>query len=100
MKNQQMTFWFIGLILFSVPLIYKKEMKNEKFYLIYFLIGIVVIAILAFVLISMTFLWTPMTVNGPSMNNTLHDGEHIILLTAWYSYTYGDIKEYRAQPFL
>ena len=52
---------------------------------------IVVIAILAFVLISMTFLWTPMTVNGPSMNNTLHDGEHIILLTAWYSYNYGDI---------
>lgn len=41
-------FWFMGLVLFSVPLIYKKEMKNEKFYLIYFLIGIVVIAILEY----------------------------------------------------
>ena len=52
---------------------------------------VVIIAILALILISMSFLWTPMTVNGPSMNETLHDGEHIILITAWYKYSYGDI---------
>ena len=52
---------------------------------------IVVICILAFILISMTFLWTPMTVIGPSMNNTLYNGEKIILITALYKYTYGDI---------
>ena len=52
---------------------------------------VVIIAILALILISMSFLWTPMTVNGPSMDNTLHDGEKIILLTAWYKYSYGDI---------
>ena len=52
---------------------------------------IVIIVILALILVSMSFLWTPMTVNGPSMNNTLHDGERFILQTCWYSYTYGDI---------
>ena len=55
------------------------------------IILVVVICILALVLISMSFLWTPMTVNGPSMNDTFHDGDHIILMTAWYKYTYGDI---------
>ena len=55
------------------------------------IILVVVILLLALVLISMTFLWTPMTVSGVSMLNTLQDGEHVILLTAWYSIRYGDI---------
>lgn len=52
---------------------------------------LVFVVILAFILISMSFLWTPMTVSGPSMNNTLYDGEHFILQTAWYKVKYGNI---------
>lgn len=52
---------------------------------------IVFVVVLAFVLISMSFLWTPMTVSGPSMNDTLHDGEHFILQTCWYKCKHGDI---------
>lgn len=37
-------FWFMGLILFSVPLVWKKELKEEKFNIIFFLIGILIIA--------------------------------------------------------
>ena len=32
-----------------------------------------------------------MTVAGPSMNDTFHDGDHVILLTALYKLHYGDI---------
>ena len=41
-------FWFMGLILFSVPLIIKKEMKDEKFNIFFFIIGIVIIAVLEY----------------------------------------------------
>ena len=41
-------FWFMGLIIFSIPLIYNKEMKNEKFNIVYFLIGVAVIGILEY----------------------------------------------------
>ncbi len=41
-------FWFMGLILFSIPLIVKKEMKNQKFSLISFLLGVGIIAILQY----------------------------------------------------
>jgi putative membrane protein len=41
-------FWFMGLILFSVPLIVKKEMKNQKFNLLFFLIGVGIIAVLEY----------------------------------------------------
>ena len=41
-------FWFMGLILFSVPLIVKKEMANQKFNIPFFLIGIVIIGILEY----------------------------------------------------
>ncbi|MCR4874237.1 MAG: signal peptidase I [Clostridia bacterium] len=69
----------------------KKTQDKAKALKIVNITLVVIIVILAFILISMTFLWTPMTVVGPSMNNTLHDGEKIILLTALYKYTYGDI---------
>ena len=36
-------FWFMGLILFSIPLIVKKEMKGQNFSFIFFLIGILFI---------------------------------------------------------
>ncbi len=52
---------------------------------------VVIIAILALVLISMSFLWTPMTVSGPSMEETLQNGDKVILLTALYKIHYGDI---------
>ena len=55
------------------------------------IILLVFVLILAFILISMSFLWTPMTVSGPSMKNTFQGGEHIILITSMYKYTYGDI---------
>ena len=41
-------FWFMGLILFSVPLVIKNEMKNEKFNVFFFLIGIAIIGVLEF----------------------------------------------------
>ena len=41
-------FWFMGLILFSVPLVIKKEMKNEKFNIFFFIIGIAIIAVLEY----------------------------------------------------
>ncbi len=41
-------FWFVGLILFSVPLIVKEEMKNQKFNIIFFLIGVLIICILEY----------------------------------------------------
>ena len=41
-------FWFMGLIIFSVPLIYNKEMKNEKFNIVYFLIGVAIIGLLEY----------------------------------------------------
>ena len=41
-------FWFMGLILFSVPIIYRNEMKEEKFNIIFFIIGIAIIAVLEY----------------------------------------------------
>ena len=41
-------FWFMGLILFSVPLVIKNEMKNEKFNIPFFIIGIAIIAVLEY----------------------------------------------------
>ena len=40
--------FFMGLILFSVPLVIKNEMKNEKFNVFFFLIGIAIIGVLEF----------------------------------------------------
>ena len=37
-------FWFMGLILFSVPIIIRNELKEEKFNIIFFVIGILIIA--------------------------------------------------------
>ena len=41
-------FWFVGLILFSVPLVIKQEMENEKFNIIFFLIGVAIIGVLQY----------------------------------------------------
>ena len=41
-------FWFMGLILFSLPIIIRNEMKSQKFSLLYFLIGIGIIALLEY----------------------------------------------------
>ena len=41
-------FFFVGLILFSVPIIIRNEMKNQKFNIIFFLIGILLIVILEY----------------------------------------------------
>ena len=41
-------FWFMGLILFSIPVIIRNEMKSEKFNILFFLIGIGIIAILEY----------------------------------------------------
>jgi putative membrane protein len=40
--------WFMGLILFSVPIIYNKELKDEKFNVIFFLIGVLIIGLLQY----------------------------------------------------
>lgn len=41
-------FWFIGLILFSIPLIIRQEMQDEKFNILFFILGITVIAVLQY----------------------------------------------------
>lgn len=41
-------FWFVGLIVFSIPLIIKQEMENEKFSIIFFIVGAAVIALLEY----------------------------------------------------
>ena len=41
-------FWFMGLILFSIPVIIKSEMEDEKFSIVFFLIGLLIIGILEF----------------------------------------------------
>lgn len=40
----QTMYWFIGMILFSIPALIKSEMKGEKLDLIWFILGLVVIA--------------------------------------------------------
>jgi len=41
-------FWFMGLILFSVPLVVNKELKDEKFNIFFFLIGFLMICVLEY----------------------------------------------------
>lgn len=41
-------FWFMGLILFSVPIIIRNELKGEKFNILFFLIGALIIGILEY----------------------------------------------------
>ena len=41
-------FLFMGLILFSIPLIIKEELVNEKFNILYFLIGLIIIGLLQY----------------------------------------------------
>ncbi len=42
-------FWFMGLILFSVPIVYKNEMdENDRINILYFLIGFIIIGVLEY----------------------------------------------------
>ena len=45
-------FWFMGLILFSIPLIIKQEMKDEKFNIIFFILGALIIGVLQYLNIN------------------------------------------------
>ena len=44
----QTIMWFVGLILFSIPILKKNEMKGEKINWIYFVIGLLIIGGLAY----------------------------------------------------
>ena len=44
----QTIMWFVGLILFSIPILKKNEMKDEKINWIYFIVGIIIIGVLTF----------------------------------------------------
>ena len=44
----QTIMWFAGLILFSIPILKKNEMKGEKINWIYFAVGIIIIGALTF----------------------------------------------------
>lgn len=44
----QTIMWFVGLILFSIPILKKNEMKNEKINWIFFAIGVLIIGLLTF----------------------------------------------------
>ncbi len=41
-------FWFMGLIICSIPVVIKNEMEDEKFSLVFFLFGLLVIGVLEF----------------------------------------------------
>ena len=44
----QTIMWFVGLILFSIPVLKKEEMNNEKMNWIYLIIGTLIIGLLAY----------------------------------------------------
>ncbi|MBE6152006.1 MAG: DUF368 domain-containing protein [Firmicutes bacterium] len=44
----QTIMWFVGLILFSIPVLKKNEMKGEKISWLYFIVGVLIIGLLAF----------------------------------------------------
>lgn len=44
----QTIMWFAGLILFSIPVLKKNEMKNEKINWIFFIIGLLVVGLLTY----------------------------------------------------
>lgn len=46
--ENQTIMWFVGLILFSIPVLHKNEMKDKKMNWIAFLIGILVIALITY----------------------------------------------------
>lgn len=46
--ENQTILWFVGLILFSIPVLKKNEMKDEKINWIYFIIGALIIGLLAY----------------------------------------------------
>ena len=41
-------FWFMGLILFSIPVVIKNEMEDERFNIIFFVIGLLIIGVLQY----------------------------------------------------
>jgi putative membrane protein len=41
-------FWFMGLILFSIPVVISNELKGERFNILFFLIGIIIIGVLQY----------------------------------------------------
>ena len=41
-------FWFMGLILFSIPVVISNELKDERFNIVFFLIGILLIGVLQY----------------------------------------------------
>lgn len=44
----QTIMWFVGLILFSIPILKKNEMKGEKINWIYFIVGVLIIGLLTY----------------------------------------------------
>ncbi len=61
----------------------KKENRREL---------IIYISIILFIILLRTFIITPVRVNGDSMNNTLHNGE--ILLLDKISYKFNDVDRF------
>lgn len=41
-------FWFMGLILFSIPVVIKNEMEDERFNIVFFLVGLLIIGVLEY----------------------------------------------------
>lgn len=70
---------------------YIADNKSFKFPEYFNKILIVLTALLFVVLICLLFVVSPMTIKGPSMQNTLHEGDHIFLQKVFINYTYGDI---------
>lgn len=57
-------FWFMGLILFSVPIVIKEEMKGEKFNIFAFLIGFIFIILLQYLQMKNPTNSTTTTINA------------------------------------
>ena len=68
------------------------ESKNKKRAIVAInTILVIVIVLLLIVLCSINTIWSPFTIKGASMQETLHEGDKIVIIEKWYELTYGNI---------
>lgn len=100
----QTIMWFVGLILFSIPVLKKEEMHNEKINWIFLIIGVLIIGVLAYFVpssnevivplneiigknLSITYITTLVilgAISGATMIFPGVSGSMVLLVLGWY----------------
>ena len=100
----QTIMWFVGLILFSIPVLKKEEMNNEKINWIFLIIGVLIIGLLAYFVpssnevivplneilgknLSITYITTLVilgAISGATMIFPGVSGSMVLLVLGWY----------------